>query len=138
MVDLLLRHGAHATEDGSGDVLSLAVNLLLREALAGGLSLPQDLECTGGSSAPATEPAAADSELLRGIRVLSWVEGEMAKLTWGSSCGCLGKGKDFLQSAAGIPPVTSLVWPFGDPIQVCVNKLLAAVTGAAAFAASDK
>ncbi|CDI75128.1 hypothetical protein, conserved [Eimeria praecox] len=124
LVDLLIRHGAKPTGGPYGDPLSIAAETLLQEAITAGLSLPEDLKCVGNNSAGKKPTAAAgktlamQQSLLRSITVLSWVEGEMSALMGGPSCGCCcGKKDDFLQTAAGVPPVPSLIWPFGDPLE---------------------
>ncbi|CDJ36085.1 uncharacterized protein EMH_0032130 [Eimeria mitis] len=124
LVDLLIRHGAQPTGGLFEDPLSVAADMLLQEAVTAGLSLPEDLNCTGSSStgvrpSAATGVACAKQQsLLRSIILLSWVEGQMSALMGGPICGCCCcKKDDFLQTAAGVPPVSSLIWPIGDPLE---------------------
>ncbi|OEH74365.1 hypothetical protein cyc_00830 [Cyclospora cayetanensis] len=116
LVDLLFRHGAEAMEGPSGCPLLHAAELLLQEAVSAGFKLPQELECKAGTSWSAAVPG--NQQLPSAIRVLSWVEGEMARLmTGGKPCGVSSQGDDFLQKAAGIHPIRGLIWPFGDPLE---------------------
>ncbi|CDJ53903.1 hypothetical protein, conserved [Eimeria brunetti] len=130
LVDLLIRHGAQPKGGPFGDPLSVAAEMLLQEAIAAGLSLPENLRCIGSSSAgrrpfaSAEETLAMRQPLLRSIIILSWVEGEISMLMGGPTCGCCCcKKDDFLQTAAGIPPVNSLIWPFGDPLDTQQRRL---------------
>lgn len=118
LVNLLIRHGAQPTESIQGDTASLAAELLLQEAVDAGLCLPEDLCCASSSDILAAGNAHKEAAVLRSIRVLSWVEGEICRLSGGPPCGCCCTGEDFLQAAAGVPPVASLIWPFEDPLEV--------------------
>lgn len=118
LVNLLIRHGAQPTESTQGDTASLAAELLLQEAVDAGLCLPEDLGCASSSGTVAAGNAHKEAAVQRSIRVLSWVEGEICKLSGGPPCGCCCTGEDFLQAAAGVPPVPSLIWPFEDPLEV--------------------
>lgn len=129
LVDLLIRHGAKPTGSPYDDPLSVAAELLLRDAVAAGLCLPDEFKCTGCNSveekhiAACGEALAMHQSLLRSISVLSWVEGEMSTPMGGLfCCRCCCKN-DFLQTAAGVPPVSSLIWPCGDPLEVCLPVL---------------
>lgn len=126
LVDLLIRQGAQPTVGPSGDPLSVAAEMLLQEAVAAGLHLPEELKRMDSSSAGDQPTAAAgdapalQQSLLRSITVLSWVEGEMSTLMGGPVRGCpCCKKDDFLHTAAGVPSASSLIWPFGDPLEVC-------------------
>ncbi|CDJ37155.1 hypothetical protein, conserved [Eimeria tenella] len=126
LVNLLIRHGAQPTESTQGDTASLAAELLLQEAVDAGLCLPEDLGCASSSGTVAAGNAHKEAAVQRSIRVLSWVEGEICKLSGGPPCGCCCTGEDFLQAAAGVPPVPSLIWPFEDPLEAALGAHAAA------------
>ncbi|CDJ60408.1 hypothetical protein, conserved [Eimeria maxima] len=61
LVDLLIRHGAKPTGSPYDDPLSVAAELLLRDAVAAGLCLPDEFKCTGCNSVEEKHIAAYSS-----------------------------------------------------------------------------
>ncbi|KAL8444036.1 hypothetical protein Emag_005689 [Eimeria magna] len=123
LVNLLMQHGAAVSEEH----LSLATELLAKEAAAAGLSVHNDITAHTAASAAAAAAAGAtlnEEQLLRSIVALSWIEGALEIATGGLSCGGCCSDKDFLLRAAAVPPVSSLIWPCGDPSDVWLVLLL--------------